>query len=589
MPQVRIERQDGILVATLDNPPVNALGHALRQAIADMLAEAARDPDVRGIAILAAGRTFPAGADIAEFGMPPRAPTLPDLCDMVEGCAKPVVAGLHGTVLGGGLELALAAHHRVARADARMGFPEVGLGILPGAGGTQRAPRVAGARAALEMMLSGRPIVAAEAEALGLVDLVVAEGLRDAAIALAATAAVRPTRARTEGLRDHAANVAAVAAARARVRDEPLPGPGRIVDCVEAALLLPFEQGAAFERAAFVDLVASPEAAALRHLFFAQRRAGRVAGGRDDPVRAVAVRGTGADAVALCLDLLRAGTDVTLVGASHERLEPALAAIAGALDAEVQAGTATDAARTARWAQLTPALDVAGGKAVDLLIGTSGEGEDSAPAGPLVVTLGGGARAGLVLGPPGGVAEVTLGPGTPPGDAAMLIALVRRTGRVVVTGTDPGHRPRHRGRPRPGDAGGPAPCRRAGRWRRARRPAALGDGRAGACPPRRAGRACAAGSGGDGERRPAASGRGSGGTALGHRPRRGAEPAPAAPDRRTDALGTPARPPRPARGSAPLGRRGAGDLDAGPAPRRADRGGRDAADARRRMRTGRRA
>jgi len=269
---VRQVRHGAVLELVIDAPPVNALGHAVRAALAGAIAQAEADGTVKAVVIRAAGRTFPAGADIAEFGQPPRAPLLPDLCNQIEACTKPVIAAIHGTALGGGLELALAAQVRVARADARLGLPEVLLGILPGAGGTQRVPRLIGAEQALRLMLTGRPIAAAEALALGLVDLVVEDGLEAAALSMAEAVigtSLLPTCARNEGMRDAPAYQAAVVAARVAQHASRLPAPMRIVECVEAAQLLPFDQGLAFERAAFQDLVASPEAQGLRHAFFA--------------------------------------------------------------------------------------------------------------------------------------------------------------------------------------------------------------------------------------------------------------------------------------------------------------------------------
>ncbi|MDN5789073.1 enoyl-CoA hydratase/isomerase family protein, partial [Pseudorhodobacter sp.] len=258
---VTTETRGAVLLVWIDNPPVNALGHALRAALAGAIEAASLNPGVRAVALLAKGRTFPAGADISEFGKPPQPPLLPDLCKLVESCPKPVVAGLHGTALGGGLELALSAHARIALSDARVGLPEVGLGILPGAGGTQRLPRLIGAPAALRMMITGKPISAEEALSLGLLDRVVERDLADATVTLALHMAANPpvpTRDRREGMADAKAYFSAIATARAAQVGTALPGPARIIDCVEAAMLLPFDQGLAFERAAFAELVVTP-------------------------------------------------------------------------------------------------------------------------------------------------------------------------------------------------------------------------------------------------------------------------------------------------------------------------------------------
>jgi 3-hydroxyacyl-CoA dehydrogenase len=163
----------GRLVVTIDNPPVNALGVDVRRGLLEAIEAADADPAIKAVVLAGAGRNFLGGADIREFGKPPQAPALPDVCNRIEACAKPVVAAIHGAALGGGLEVALGAHYRVALGSAKLGLPEVLLGLLPGAGGTQRTPRLIGAKAALELMLSGRHIGAQEAAKLGLVDRVV--------------------------------------------------------------------------------------------------------------------------------------------------------------------------------------------------------------------------------------------------------------------------------------------------------------------------------------------------------------------------------------------------------------------------------
>ncbi|MGB8815193.1 MAG: enoyl-CoA hydratase-related protein, partial [Paracoccaceae bacterium] len=354
---VRQARDGAVLQLIIDQPPVNALGYAVRAGLAAGIAAAEADSAVAAVVIRAAGRTFPAGADIAEFGRPARAPLLPDLCNLIEACSKPVVAAVHGTALGGGLELALAAHYRVALADASVGLPEVGLGILPGAGGTQRVPRLIGAEQALRLMLTGRPIGAAEALALGLLDRVVEAGLPEAALAAAQVLIGRvpvPTRDRREGMRDPVAYQTAVAAARLAQRGQRLPGPMRIVDCVEAAQLLPFDQGLGFERSAFLDLVATPEAAGLRHAFFAERAVARIPEASATPrvVRNVGViGGVGAEVI---LPLLQAGYGVTVVQDTRAKLVAVLEAVAAMLQEAVAAGRLAAAVRDADWARLVP-------------------------------------------------------------------------------------------------------------------------------------------------------------------------------------------------------------------------------------------
>ncbi len=437
---LRAERLGATLVLVIDAPPVNALGHALRQALWDGLALAERDPGVTAVVLAAEGRTFPAGADITEFGLPPRAPLLPDLCDRIEGCVKPVVAALHGTALGGGLELALAARGRVMAQGARVGLPEVTLGLLPGAGGTQRLPRLVGAQAALDLMLDGHQVGADAALAMGLVDLVAeADALVETAVALAEVLAERgaaATRDRTEGMRDPQAYAAAVATARAVAARAATEAPARIVDCVEAALLLPFGQGLAFERAAFGDLVGSEAAIALRHGFLAERRA--VKGHAAAAPQMVTVVGAGPAGADLAWDALRAGLVVKLADVDQDHLVPGLQRIAAAAEAAVEAGAIPATARDDAWNRLTPALaDDPGAGTAGAVVLTGDFAAMPPPAiaapradGAPLIRLGGGADLRLILPLGRRLAEVVIG--ADDAGVAVTVALARRLGRVPV-------------------------------------------------------------------------------------------------------------------------------------------------------------
>ncbi len=256
---VQFEKRGHIGVIGVNNPPVNALGQAVRQGLIDTLAKALADTDVQAIVLIGKGRTFVAGADISEFGKPPKSPWFPEVLDALDASTKPVVAALHGTALGGGLELALACHYRVAVRDAKCGLPEVKLGLLPGAGGTQRLPRLVGVPKALEMIVSGDPIDATQAKAVGLVDELVDGDLLEAALTFAGRiAAHRPL----PRVRDLTANVdkgkvdpavfakaAKDAAARARGGQAPL----RCVEAVKAAVELSFDEGVKRERELFTE------------------------------------------------------------------------------------------------------------------------------------------------------------------------------------------------------------------------------------------------------------------------------------------------------------------------------------------------
>lgn len=337
---VSYELVDDIGVITVDNPPVNALSHAVRQGLHDAILAAQKDAS-RAVLIVCAGRTFIAGADITEFGKPPREPHLPDLCNTIEASSKIVVAALHGTALGGGLEVALSCHYRCALPDAKVGLPEVKLGLLPGAGGTQRLPRLIGAQAALDLMTSGNPIGAGQAASLGLIDHVVDGELVDAAInwcrELADNGAARRATSElpVESIPDGAfAEYRSTLARRARGQ----VAPQRIVDCVEASLTRPFAEGLKIEREAFIDCMRSPQSAALRHMFFAERAAAKVHGlSRDTPLRdvnKVAVIGAGTMGSGIAMNFANAGMQVVLLEVDGEALARGL----GIIDRNYQGG-----------------------------------------------------------------------------------------------------------------------------------------------------------------------------------------------------------------------------------------------------------
>ncbi|MCU9846963.1 3-hydroxyacyl-CoA dehydrogenase NAD-binding domain-containing protein [Defluviimonas sp. WL0024] len=458
---------DGIATITLDNPPVNALGAGLRGALMTALGAALHDPGVQVIVLTAAGRTWPAGADIREFGRPPEAPSLPELCQAVAGSAKPVIAALHGMVLGGGLELALAARVRLAEPGTELGLPEVTLGILPGAGGTQRLPRLIGAKRALGLMLSGLPIGAARAEELGLVDAVTEGGSAAAAERLAraylAGEAELPEVEEQRRRVDPGAWLLAVAAARSGLGDPQLPAPGRIIDCVEAALLLPEDEGFAFERAAFEDLVATSEAAALRHAFLAERRAAKqpdLAHVKPREIHNVGVVGGGLMGAGIATALLGAGCSVTLVERDGEALAAGLARVATHHERAVAKGRLSPEAREAEWARLAGATGLAALAGSDLVIEAAYE--DEAVKAGIFAELDRVARPGAVLATntsyldvnriaaatarPGDViglhffspvqamrlVEVVVGAETAPDVIASAFALARRIGKVAV-------------------------------------------------------------------------------------------------------------------------------------------------------------
>jgi 3-hydroxyacyl-CoA dehydrogenase len=326
---VALERRGDIEVITIDNPPVNAFSHAVRAALMDAIVEADTS-DSRVIVLRCAGRTYVAGADITEFGKPPKDPWLPELLNRIENCSKPVVAALHGTALGGGLESAIASHYRIAAPDTRMGFPEVLLGLLPGAGGTQRAPRLMGVEVALDFIVAGKPIGAEAALASGLIDRIAEGDLLEAALAYArelVDGGAGPRRSSSLPLdsghlaEDYFEQKRAAVARKTR----GVPAPQRIIDCVEVATKLDFEQGSAFEREKFIELMNSPESAGLRHVFFAERQTSKIEGiDRNIPLRpvnSVGIIGAGTMGGGIAMNFANAGIAVILLELNQEALD----------------------------------------------------------------------------------------------------------------------------------------------------------------------------------------------------------------------------------------------------------------------------
>ena len=337
---VSYELVDDIGVITVANPPVNALSHAVRQGIHDAIAAAQEDAS-KAVLIICDGRTFIAGADITEFGKPPREPHLPDLCNTIEASSKPVVAAIHGTALGGGLEVALSCHYRCAVPGAKVGLPEVKLGLLPGAGGTQRLPRLVGASAALDLMTSGNPVDAGQAAKLGIVDRVVDADLRDAAFAWCRELVANDAeRRRTSELAVQDVPAGALEEYRNTLarRTRGQIAPQKIIDCVEAALSRPFSEGLQFEREKFIECMKSPQSAALRHMFFAEREAAKIVGlSIDTPLRdvnKVGIIGAGTMGSGIAMNFANAGMQVALLEVDDEALGRGL----GIIDRNYQGG-----------------------------------------------------------------------------------------------------------------------------------------------------------------------------------------------------------------------------------------------------------
>ena len=350
-----------ILVVTIDNPPVNALGVDVRRGLIEAINAAGADSAVKAVLIVGSGKTFIGGADIREFGKPPMTPFLPDVCNGIEACSKPVVAVIHGAALGGGLEIALAAHYRLALPAAKLGLPEVALGLLPGAGGTQRTPRLIGAAAALDLMLSGRHAGAAEAAKLGLVDRLVdgtdplAAGLAYAQELVQGGAPVRRTRDATQ-LADTAAQRAAIDSARAETtkKSRGLFSPLKIVDAVQGALELPFDEGQALERKLFLECLDSPQRAGLVHAFFAERetaRAPETRSAKPRTIESIGVVGGGTMGAGIAVAVLDAGLPVTMIERDDEALARGRKHVEKVYDGLIAKGRITPDAKDATMAR----------------------------------------------------------------------------------------------------------------------------------------------------------------------------------------------------------------------------------------------
>ncbi|MBS7777472.1 3-hydroxyacyl-CoA dehydrogenase NAD-binding domain-containing protein [Acidovorax sp. CCYZU-2555] len=366
-----------ILVVTIDNPPVNALGQAVRQGLAAAIQQAEADDAVQAVLLVGAGKAFIAGADIREFGKPPVPPSLPEVCGAIENCSKPVIAAIHGAALGGGLEVAMSAHYRLALPAASLGLPEVLLGLLPGSGGTQRAPRLMGVKPATELMLGGKPLNAKAALKAGLVDQLVeatdpvAAGLAYANELLAQNAPVRRTRDIV--IVDAAAALAELEVLKAETakKSRGLFSPLKIIECVQAAVQKPFDEALAFERAQFIECVASPQRAGLVHAFFAEREVAKVPEAKLAAPRAfstIAIIGGGTMGAGITVSALDAGYAVTMIERDAESIARGQANVEKVYDGLIAKGRLTADAKAAIMARYTPSTSYDDIAQVDLVI-----------------------------------------------------------------------------------------------------------------------------------------------------------------------------------------------------------------------------
>jgi 3-hydroxyacyl-CoA dehydrogenase len=376
---VDLDRRGRVAVITVNNPPVNALSQHVRQGLHEGVKLAVADAAAGAIVIVCAGRTFIAGADITEFGKPPAAPGLHEVLDLIEGSPKPVVAAIHGTALGGGLEVTLACHYRVGVKDARFGLPEVKLGLLPGAGGTQRLPRVVGVEKGLSMMVSGDPIRADEALKAGLIDEIVDGDLAAAGVAFAER--VLNEKRPLKKIRDLDDKIAAVrgkpevfASFRKSVARQTrgFRAPENIIKAVEAAVSLPFAEGLKRERELFAELMASPESKAQRYFFFAEREAAKIPDvPADTPakdVKKAAVIGAGTMGGGIAMNFANAGIPVTVVEMNQENLDRGLGIVRKNYEATASRGRLTAADVEKRMGLITGTTDWNAVRDADMII-----------------------------------------------------------------------------------------------------------------------------------------------------------------------------------------------------------------------------
>ena len=371
---VRTERHGDVLVIISDSPPVNALGAAVRNGLEAGVKEGIADGSITAMVLRCDGRTFFAGADITEFGKPPMGVSLHEVIDMMDASPKPIVAAIHGTALGGGCETALACHYRVAVPSAKIGTPEVKLGLLPGAGGTQRLPRLIGMKAALPMLAIGDPVPAKKAAELGLIDRLVGEDSLEAdAIAFAReVASKRPLpRIRDKEAKADPEAVAEFRKANAR-KFRGFDAPEANIRCAEAAATMSFDQGMKFEREEFMKLMTGTQSAAQRHIFFAERQAAKIddvpADTKLRPINRVGVIGAGTMGGGISMNFLSAGIPVTIVEMQQEALDRGTGVMRRNYEASAAKGRIPADAPEKAMGLLTPTLGLDDLKDCDLII-----------------------------------------------------------------------------------------------------------------------------------------------------------------------------------------------------------------------------
>ncbi len=372
---VRVERHDEIGVITIDNPPVNALSHSVRVGLLKHLPRLEADPAISAIVLACAGSTFSAGADVREFGKPPMDPIMAVAMEALEKSRKLTIAAIHGQALGGGLETALVFDYRCAAPDAKVGLPEIKLGLFPGGGGTQRLPRLIGLAAATDMILSGEAVSAAKAKQLGIVDEIVTGDIVDGAVAYARKLVAENAPHRRLSAK-HLSVPEGFSFAERRIKalkdTRGLPAAAAAVDAIEAGTKLSFAEGLSEERRLFMSIRGSTEAAAMRHLFLAEREVGKIPDLPKDTtprrVDAACVVGAGTMGGGITISLVNAGLPVTLIEATAEALERGWKNIQSIYDSQVERGRIKAGERDAQMARISRSLSLDDAASADLII-----------------------------------------------------------------------------------------------------------------------------------------------------------------------------------------------------------------------------
>src|SRR5271155_1212760 len=384
---IQLTKENDIAVITINNPPVNALSPGVPEGISEALDKIAQDASIQAVVLIGGGRTFIAGADIKEFGKmtsgKPRGEGLLPFLLKIENSSKPVIVAIHGTAFGGGLEVAMACHYRVAVSSAQVGQPEVKLGIIPGAAGTQRLPRLAGVAKAVEMCTTGNPVKSDDALKFGIIDKIVDADLLAGAAAFAKEVAAKhapKTRERNDKLGNAAENATVFASARETVakKQRGLKAPQAAIDAIEAATKMPFDEGCQLEQKLFIDCLFSDQSKSLIHVFFSEREVSKIPDVPKDtrliPVNSAAVIGAGTMGGGIAMVLANAGIPVSLKETDHAALDRGLATIKSNYDNSVKRGRFTAEAAAERFNRIKPTLTYDDFPKADLVIEAAFEG-----------------------------------------------------------------------------------------------------------------------------------------------------------------------------------------------------------------------